>query len=501
VIPPDAPLCHVFQQNQQHYAYDAGTNNVYKVDTVLADLLDRVGRDSDDAVTARLKKSHHPDDIDRAWRELARSQIEKSRFPDHRPMIVNRGDNDLDWSLYDTSLNHLCLTITERCNLECRYCLHQSSNPWIRPHRNNDMKAETALSAVDYFVRHSKETTTPRVSFYGGEPLLVFDLIRMIVSGTRTIQDWRRLNFSITTNGLLLDEEMIDFIVEHRIALQISLDGPAAVHDRYRQTADGRPTHRRVEEAVTAFLHRHPQAADLLQFAVTLAPPYDLLAVDEYYADFPPYRTCGLDGAPKVIVHMADLAGVELELDDQARDLGAANLTRARKAYIQACAAGRRDDLGPALLHYFDAGLIKYHHRARGPLTDEFHPTGSCLPGVKKLHVKVDGRLQPCESAGESLIIGDVQTGISRSAVRKLYSDLFESVKDRCPRCWAHRLCRLCFTAMAPDWREDDDHVAVVSNEQCRQVRADVDNILKLYVDTLAEGPEALDFLQDSVIS
>jgi uncharacterized protein len=498
---PAAAFGHVFRHAGRWFVYDVGTSGLLEVDPALAAVLPLWGPLDEGGIIASLKDRYAPEAIRSAIEEIKGARREEGLFLPRRPRQIGPCLSCHDHSAYATRLSHLTMTVSEQCNLRCRYCLHSSSRSWIRPHRDRAMNLNTALAAYRYFARHSIDCEEPAVSFYGGEPLLQFELIQAVVKEARSDARGRRMRFVIDTNGTLLDDRIVEFLVQEKIHLQISLDGPAELHDRHRVTRQGRGSHARIMEGLARLLTRDPSAAERLLFVVTLAPPYDLEAVADYYQEFAPFRRLGIARTPQLRVNLADLAGLDwtaaLE-DPQLQALYQGRLDRARSLYCQALVEGRREELSPVLSAFFDQGLIAFHHRQRGSLPRDVPFQGCCLPGQRRLHVKADGAFQPCERVGESLLIGHARSGIDLRAVERLFEGVKNALGERCLDCWALRLCHVCFAALAASYGADGSPDARISEQLCEQVRKEKEETFRLYLTLLEHGPQALDFLANT---
>ncbi len=132
------------------------------------------------------------------------------------------------------------LMLTEQCDQRCDYCFVEGKNSdWA-------MDSATARRAVDYLFRESRKKPRVRILFFGGEPLLAWDRIREVTvyaeeQARRTGQE---VDFNMTTNGSLLDQERCEFLARHRIKYLISIDGGPLIHDRHRKRPDGRSSYR-----------------------------------------------------------------------------------------------------------------------------------------------------------------------------------------------------------------------------------------------------------------
>jgi sulfatase maturation enzyme AslB (radical SAM superfamily) len=128
----------------------------------------------------------------------------------------------------------LTLELTHQCNLACEYCIFGKHYPQTRQQSDASMSLDTAKSAVARYLSHKPHD--PAIGFYGGEPLLEFELMKEIVAFAEqlAVENGLELRFNVTTNGTLLSEEKIHYFVAHKFAVTISVDGNKESHDRYR---------------------------------------------------------------------------------------------------------------------------------------------------------------------------------------------------------------------------------------------------------------------------
>jgi uncharacterized protein len=393
----------------------------------------------------------------------------------------------------------LVLTVTERCNLRCRYCLHAADLGWVRGHGERSLPVATALAAVAYFLDRAQSSEPPVISFYGGEALLEPELIGAVVAAARAHPRGAAVQFSIDSNGVLLDDRIIDLAVRERMFLQVSLDGPASEHDRHRVDAGGRPTHARIEAGLDRLLSRDPSAADRLSLMVTLAPPVDVAAVAAYFADFPPLRRHGVTRRPRLRVSRADLRGHDWTATPEEHQALAVALTAEEDRYLTAMAAGHRHEAGPVAAALCEPTLIRWHHRDRSPFGSARVPGGNCRPGRRKLHVMPDGSLHPCERTGDVMSIGSVVTGIEPAKVRRLQEGFHAAVSERCAQCWAVRGCGLCFASQASaigrSAEPDIPDAMCVAHRRARQEQ------LRLVARALRQRPEARSWLDATMVT
>ncbi|MBK8164979.1 MAG: radical SAM protein [bacterium] len=444
-----APLGHLLAVDGRDYFYDVHTNGLLEVEPVLAAVLPLCGQRSRRFILATLAPRFGVGAVRDALAAIDRGRRERGLFLARRPRLVPPPSQWARTGHCDRDLQHLVLTVTERCNLRCSYCVHGGHLDWVRPHGRASMPEATAQRATRWFLDRADRGQEPVISFYGGEALLEPALIEAVVAAARAHPQGARVRFAVDTNGVLLDDRAIDLLLRERMHLQVSLDGPPGVHDRHRVDIAGHATHAAIEAGLDRLLACDPGAAARIVFNVTMAPPVDVAAVAAYFADFPPFRRRCLARAPLVRVGLADLRGRDWSVPAAARDELERGLAGQEQLFLASMASGRHVDAGPVARALCEPALIRWHHRNRGALGRDWIPGGNCRPGRRKLHVMPDGSLHPCERTGNAMPIGDVASGLDPLMVRALQRRFHRVFAAHCGDCWALRRCHACFATQA----------------------------------------------------
>ena len=141
-----------------------------------------------------------------------------------------------------SSCEQIILELTEACNLRCGYCVYNEHHPEFRGFGNKNMSFEVAKRSIDYILKDYKREKFS-LTFYGGEPLVNFDVMRKSILYTKEQYPKLKLHIAFTTNLTLLTEEMVDFFSSldgDSVDIMCSLDGPKDLHDKYRRYINGK---------------------------------------------------------------------------------------------------------------------------------------------------------------------------------------------------------------------------------------------------------------------
>lgn len=256
------PYIHTFYTPKGYYFYDFNTNAIVRINKSVYDFLNEWEKNKD----CPNSQSECGNIID----ELKRAGFLSER---HWTKIEHPATKMLDRYLH-SSVESITLQVTQQCNLKCNYCPYSGSY-YNREHSNRHMSFETAKQAIDFYIAHSFDIPVAHIGFYGGEPLIEYDLIRKIVEYCREKCFGKKIMYFMTTNATLLTEEVIDFLMENEFNLSISLDGPRNYHDRNRHRIDDNVPQFNAEQAVkeSENTNRYMPEADFDEKAFAMIGP------------------------------------------------------------------------------------------------------------------------------------------------------------------------------------------------------------------------------------
>ena len=508
-------------QSDRHYFYDFGTGRIVEVDEVIYAILDDYGILTREEILAEYEY------LGNANVETAVNEIEGLRndgyLADHQAdelcavdKIVYEGNVKDIGEFWQNTGELLILGITERCNLNCSYCCYSGSFREHRTHHNRSMSFEVAQKAINNFLQQDNSNVLGwPISFYGGEPLLEFSLLKKCVEYAEEYARslGKATTFAVTTNGTLLNDAMCDYLVEHDFLVLISLDGSQNTHDRYRVFPDGSGSFETVYGNVKRFAERHPEYRKRgLNF--TLAPSFEFgeveAMVEELFPLFPlsrigivnsgeEYRF--VEDAPTAIQYGC-YSATACQKNDVAADSFRNFCLEDRllltslwlecvenlKTYGSVESRKRR----PFSTYLFESQLQTYHRRSIRRKALEGPLAVPCLPGFTRRFCDVDGNYRVCERVDNSEIyrLGDVWTGLDAAKMRRTM-EMRRHFGD-CANCVSLNLCNICYARIfhgdAAGEGFDSGFEAT-----CLQTRRETITLLTAYTEIMEVNPKAFE--------
>jgi len=316
-------------------------------------------------------------------------------------------------------LKAMCLHVAHACNMDCEYCFagkgeyHGAAGL---------MSYETGKAAMDYLVANSPGRTNLEVDFFGGEPLLNWEVVKQLVAYGRSIEkeNGKNFRFTLTTNGLLLDDEVIEFCNREMSNVVISLDGRKETNDRMRHTKEGGGTYDLIIDKFKKFVRARK---------------------GEYYMRGT-YTRNNLEFT-KDLFYMADEGFSELSIEPVV-------------APPEAPYALHDEDAGILCEEYEKLALEMIKRRDEGRGFSFYHYTidfegGPCIAkrisgcgvGTEYMAVTPEGDLYPCHQfvGDERFILGNLYEGITHPEVKELFTGCNVYSHEECGDCFARLYC------------------------------------------------------------
>ncbi|MBP5379941.1 MAG: thioether cross-link-forming SCIFF peptide maturase [Ruminococcus sp.] len=228
-------MIHNYKLNGLNIVLDVNSGGVHLVDELTYDLLDNVqppfAAECPQNVVEKLSQSYDPDDVRECYEEIVELYNDKILFSE---------DDYEKYAQYSVAspVKAMCLNIAHDCQLRCKYCF-ASTGDFGKGRKL--MSFETGKHAIDFLLENSGDRPNLELDFFGGEPLMNFNVVKQVVEYARSREKEynKKFRFTITTNGLLLDDEKIDFINREMSNVVLSIDGRKEVNDYFRVLPNG----------------------------------------------------------------------------------------------------------------------------------------------------------------------------------------------------------------------------------------------------------------------
>lgn len=337
-------------------------------------------------------------------------------------------------------VSHVILQVTQQCNLRCEYCSYSGIYDNMREHCNKHMDIVTAKKAIDFAINRCGELSRFRISFYGGEPLLQFGLIKECVSYAKGKISGRKLEFGITTNGTLLKEDTIPFLIDNDFNISISLDGPKEVHDANRRFSDGRGSFNVIMANVQSIKKMYPEYAKNMAFLTVLNPKIDLECVLKYFNTDEIFEDC------YIMYNSMSEQGLKEELHYKKKFQLVSNYEYLKMLFSLIGRLNQKYVSKLMTQTYTNYQRLYNSLTKRSILAKTVHPGGPCLVGTNRLFVDINGNLYPCERVDENATcfqIGNIYTGFDMEKICHLLNNA-KCTEQECINCWNLINCKIC---------------------------------------------------------
>ena len=227
-------MVHQYKNNGYNIVLDVNSGSVHVVDEIVYDMIPMYENMSLNEISAKLGGKYKAEDIKEAYEEITELKDAGSLFTE-----------DIYENYIDSFKNRqpvvkaLCLHIAHDCNLACQYCFAEEGE---YHGRRALMSFEVGKKALDFLVANSGSRRNLEVDFFGGEPLMNWEVVKQLVEYGRSIEEAnnKKFRFTLTTNGVLLNDEILEFVNKEMGNIVLSTDGRKEVHDRMRPFRNGK---------------------------------------------------------------------------------------------------------------------------------------------------------------------------------------------------------------------------------------------------------------------
>ncbi|MBC8596351.1 thioether cross-link-forming SCIFF peptide maturase [Qingrenia yutianensis] len=411
-------MIHQYKLNGHNIVIDTYSGSVHAVDDVAYDVISMFETADKDEIIKKISEKHQnitDGDILKCIDDVAELKASGQLFSediyaDKADVLKNK----------NSGIKALCLHVAHTCNLNCSYCFAAQGK---YQGERALMSFEVGKRALDFLIENSGNRKNLEVDFFGGEPLMNFDVVKKLVEYARSIEKEHSKNFrfTLTTNGVLIDDDVIDFCNREMNNVVLSLDGRKEVHDRLRKDYKGNGSYDLIVPKFQKFVEKRGDKSYYIRGTYT-----------HKNTDF-----------TNDIFHMADLGFKELSMEPVV------------------CAPGEEyalteDDL-PVLFKQYEIlakemlkrdsenrGFTFYHYMidlSNGPCI--YKRISGCGSGTEYLAVTPWGELFPCHQfvGDEKYSMGNIYDGVTNTKMRDRFKKCNVYSRPECADCWAKLYC------------------------------------------------------------
>lgn len=416
-------MIHCYKNNGFNIVLDVNSGAVHVVDDIVYDLVPALEESIADGVDAdtvcekalSLNLSYKEEDIREAVSEILELTEAGMLYMEdvYEPYIDSFKDRE-------TVVKALCLHIAHDCNLACKYCFAEEGE---YHGRRALMSFEVGKKALDFLVANSGNRVNLEVDFFGGEPLMNFDVVKQLVAYGRSLEEpnHKKFRFTLTTNGVLLNQDIIDFANKEMANVVLSIDGRKEVHDYMRPHRGGQGSY---DKVVPKFIEVAKSRNQMNYYVRGTFTHHNL--------DF-----------SEDVLHLADLGFKQISVEPVvAEEKESYAITEADIPFIKE----QYDILAREMIKRSKEGKgFNFFHfmidLEGGPCVAK--RLSGCGSGTEYLAVTPWGDFYPCHQfvGQEEFLMGNVDDGIVNTEIRDTFKGCNVYAKEKCKTCFAKFYC------------------------------------------------------------
>lgn len=409
-------MIHQYKSNGYNIVLDVNSGAVHVVDDVTYDVIELFEKLDAEAIISELSSKYKEEEIREVIDEVEQLKKDGQLFTEdiYQPFVEKFKETR------QTVVKALCLHIAHDCNLACKYCFAEEGE---YHGRRELMSFEVGKKALDFLVANSGNRVNLEVDFFGGEPLMNWDVVKQLVEYGRSLEEPnnKKFRFTLTTNGVLLNDEIMEYLNKEMSNVVLSLDGRKEVNDRMRPFRTGKGSY------------------DLI------VPKFQKLADSRNQTNYYVRGTFTRDNLDfsEDVKHFADLGFKQMSIEPV--------VGPEEDPY-----SIREEDL-PKIMEEYDKLALEYIKREKeGNGFNFFHfmidlnqgpcvakRLSGCGSGTEYLAVTPWGDFYPCHQfvGQEDFLMGNVDTGITRTDIRDEFKLCNVYAKEKCRDCFARFYC------------------------------------------------------------
>ena len=323
---------------------------------------------------------------------------------------------------HDTPVKALCLHVSHDCNLRCKYCFAQTGD--FGTQKRSLMSSETAKKAIDFVIEKSGKRHNIEIDFFGGEPLMAWDAVIDTVEYAEKQGEInnKHFRFTITTNGILLNDEMIDYINQHMFNVVLSVDGRKDINDEMRPTVNGKGSYDIIMPKFKKLVDNRSKDKDYYIRGTYTAKNLD------FTSDVMDIYNKGFDQISVEPVSAPPGCGYELNAND---------LPRLKEEYWRLAEKLLELDGKDEFLNFFHFNV----DLEQGPCL--IKRLRGCGAGLEYLAITPEGDIYPCHQfvGDERFKMGNIEDTTLDKNISQMFSGVSVYSRENCRDCWARYYC------------------------------------------------------------
>lgn len=421
-------MIHQYKSNGYNIVLDVNSGSVHVVDDLVYDILALYETESKESITKRMMDKYQQEPYVSKLEEAISEEYIAEAFAEIETLKADGTlfskdvyqDYIFDFKKRKTVVKALCLHIAHDCNLGCKYCFAEEGE---YKGRRALMSYEVGKKALDFLIANSGTRRNLEVDFFGGEPLMNFEVVKQLVAYGREQEKLHDKNFrfTLTTNGVLLDDDIMEFANKEMANVVLSIDGRKEVHDKMRPTRNGKGSYDIIVPKFQKLADSRNQTNYYVRGTFT-----------HYNTDF-----------SKDVLHMADLGFEQISVEPV--------VAPSEEGY-----ALTKEDVPVICQEYDSLAKEMIRRKENGKCFNFFHfmidLTGGpcvakrlsgCGSGTEYLAVTPWGDFYPCHQfvGNEDFLLGNVDTGITNTKVQDEFKLCNVYAKETCKDCFARFYC------------------------------------------------------------
>ena len=374
-------------------------------------------------------------------------------FQQHNLLTENSPEelSFFDGMVFDDSnfdVHAMQFIITEDCNFRCTYCVYSGKYKGQRTHSKKRLTFEQISKAIQTVSKYFKNNTII-IGFYGGEPLIEFNTIRKTVNYINELNKTvshtlykKNIEYVITTNGSLLDNEKIQYLKENNFKVLISFDGPSKIHDRYRKFRNGKNTYERVLKNITQIKEDHPDFFPSIAINIVVTEFSSITEILDYFSD-----QSSIFGESTL-----QFAGIMGNIDKSFEKPKTSIDERLpvkiffsllKKVSTNDNKLSTKDLIKYRALFELFGEKIKFFQKNEHINSKKIYLSNMCIPGASTTFVSPDGEFFFCRNSLSSMPIGNIIKGYDFNSINKIIAEYIDILKTlKCKNCWHINICK-----------------------------------------------------------